>query len=285
MGRRYHCLPAAHDRFPELHAQPRGGCEGAGGRDRLCRAVDAARGARRPLRLRPRAAPLVPGSNRQRSGRGAARRRAARAHDSGRGRHATQHRARPRGAAAPCDRRQVFPGVRRERLQGHPRAHHQAVRRPCAHERACGRSRHQLLRRSASLVCRQRGQGDGERQAGLSRGQPDAGAATRGWHFAGDVDRSSQRRAATRRARGQPAHAHHRRGRGARPDGRARLRARTILPAAELRDILARRRRHPPHQGGARADRRRGRSRARLAVDDRARNGRLVRPVRAACVG
>src|SRR5439155_1340673 len=75
-----------------------------------------------------------------------------RAHVPGPRWHATKHRARPRGAPAPCDRRQVFPGVRRERLQGHPRAHHQAVRRPCAHERACGRSRHQLLRRSASLV-------------------------------------------------------------------------------------------------------------------------------------
>src|SRR5215467_3838974 len=176
----------------------------------------------------------------------------------------TQPRARPRGAAARADRRQAFPGVRRGRPQGHPRAHHQAVRRPCVDERARGRPRHQLLRRSASLVCRQRRQSDGERQARLSRGQPDAGAATRAHRLAGDVDRSSQRRAAARRARGQPAHAHHRRSRGARADGCARLRAWAILPAAELRDAVARRRRHPPDEGGARTDRRRGRSRARL---------------------
>ena len=58
------------------------------------------------------------------------------------------------------------------------------------------------------------------------------------------------------RARGQPAHAHHRRGRGARADGGARLRARAILPAAELRDALAQRRRHPAGEGRARAHRR-----------------------------
>ncbi len=42
--------------------------------------------------------------------------------------------------------------------------------------RCARRPRDQLLRRSASVVCRQCRQGDGERQAGLSGGQPDAGA-------------------------------------------------------------------------------------------------------------
>ena len=35
MGRRHHRLSATHDRFPELHAQPRRGGEGAGGGDRF----------------------------------------------------------------------------------------------------------------------------------------------------------------------------------------------------------------------------------------------------------
>ena len=137
---------------------------------------DAGRGPARWFRLRARAAALLPGRGRHRSGRAAARGRAARAHDPGRGRHPAQHRARARGAAARRHRRQVFPGLRRERAEGQPRAHHQAVRRACADERAAGRPLHQLLRRSASVLCRQRGEGDGERQAGLSRRQPDAGA-------------------------------------------------------------------------------------------------------------
>ena len=98
--------------------------------------------------------------------------------DPGCGRHPAQHRARARGAAARRHRRQVFPGLRRERPEGHARAHHQAVGRACADERAAGRPFHQLLRRSASVLCRQRGEGDGERQAGLSGRQPDARAAT-----------------------------------------------------------------------------------------------------------
>ena len=182
-------------------------------------------------------------------------------------------------------RRQVFPGLRRERPEGHARAHHQAVGRACADERAAGRPRHQLLRRSASVLCRQRREGDGERQAGLSRRQPDAGAAAAIRGRAGGADGAPRRRAAADRARGQPAHAHHRRGRGARADGGARLRARAVLPAAELRDALAQRRRHPAGEGRARAHRRRGRPRAGIAVDHRAGNGRLVRPVRAAGAG
>ena len=179
MGRRHHRLSAAHDQFSELHPQPRRGGEGAGGGHRFLRAPDAGRGPARSFRLRARAAALLPGRGRHRSGRAAARGRAARAHDPGRGRHPAQHRARARRAAARRHRRQVFPGLRRERAEGEPRAHHQAVRRACADERAAGRPLHQLLRRSASVLCRQRGEGDGERQAGLSRRQPDAGARSR----------------------------------------------------------------------------------------------------------
>ena len=118
MGRRHHRLSAAHDRFSELHAQPRRGGEGAGGGHRFLRAPDAGRGPARSLRLRARAAALLPGRGRHRSGRAAARGRAAGAHDPGRGRHPAQHRARARGAAARRHRRQVFPGLRRERAEG-----------------------------------------------------------------------------------------------------------------------------------------------------------------------
>ena len=74
------------------------------------------------FRLRAGAAALLPGRGRHRSGRAAARGRAARAHDPGCGRHPAQHRARARGAAARRHRRQVFPGLRRERARVHPRA-------------------------------------------------------------------------------------------------------------------------------------------------------------------
>ena len=43
-----------------------------------------------------------------------------------------------------------------------------------------GRPRHQLLRRSASVVRRQRGEGDGQREAGASGGVAAAGAAGAG---------------------------------------------------------------------------------------------------------
>ena len=56
--------------------------------------------AARSFRLRARAAAVLPGRGRHRSGRAAARGRAARAHDPGRRRHPAQHRARARGAAA-----------------------------------------------------------------------------------------------------------------------------------------------------------------------------------------
>ena len=100
MGRRHHRLSAAHDRFAELHAQPRGGGEGAGGGHRVLRTADAGRGPARSLRLRAGAAALLAGRGRHQSGRGAARGGAAGAHHPGRGRHPAQHRARARGAAA-----------------------------------------------------------------------------------------------------------------------------------------------------------------------------------------
>ena len=118
MGRRHHRLPAAHDRFPELHAQPRRGGEGAGGGDRFLRTADAGRGPARSLRLRAGAAALLAGRGREQSRRGAARSGAAGAHDPGGGRHPAQYGAWARGAAAREHRRQVLPGLRRERPEG-----------------------------------------------------------------------------------------------------------------------------------------------------------------------
>ena len=194
------------------------------------------RGAARPLRLGARVAAFIQRRGRQQPGRAADRHRHAGALDPGRRRHAAQHRARARGAAARDDRRQVFPGLRRGRPQGHARARHQAGGRACADERAAGRPRHQLLRRPASVLRGQRREGDGERQAGLSGGQPDAGQAGAIRRVAGYVDAAARRRAARERARGQPPHPDHRRGGGAGADGGARLPARAILSAAELRD-------------------------------------------------
>ena len=65
------------------------------------------------------------------------------------------------------------------------------------------------------------------------------------------------------RACGRAADADDRRGRGARADRGARLQARAVLSAAEFRNASARSRRHAARHGGARADRRLGRSRAR----------------------
>ena len=88
------------------------------------------------------------------------------------------------------------------------------------------------------------------------------------------------------RPRGHPADADHRRGRRARADRRARLQARPVLPAAELRDARA-----AQVDGttlameglaltGAGIDREQG-----LLSTDRARDGRLVRSLRAAEAG
>ena len=71
---------------------------------------------------------------------------------------------------------------------------------------------------------------------------------------------------------------------------RAPMAARAFEPGQFYRlqnyeTLSRRRRRHAAGQGRARAHRRVGRSRAGIAVHDRARDGRLVRPVRAARAG
>ena len=66
------------------------------------------------------------------------------------------------------------------------------------------------------------------------------------------------------------------------PAGRAPVPAGPVLPAAELRNARRRRRRDAHADGGARAHRRVGRSRAGAGLDHRPRDGRLVGPVRRA---
>ena len=105
---------------------------------------------------------------------------AARAHDTDRGGHAAQHRGRARRPASLPSRRPVLPGARRRRASRRAR---KGSRQTGQGVRADGtggrRSRHQFLRRPAPVVFRQRRQGDGERDAGLSDRHAACSAACR----------------------------------------------------------------------------------------------------------
>ena len=93
-------------------------------------------------------------------------------------RHPAQHRARARGRREPRARRQVLPRLRRERRAGEARAPHlQAGARRGAAASVSRRALHELLRRPAPLLLRQRGESDGQREAGISGGQQGPGAA------------------------------------------------------------------------------------------------------------
>ena len=148
-----------------------------------------------------------------------------------------------------------------------------------------GRARGQLLGRSAPELCRQCRQGDGRHQAGLSGDQPHARDARPRPARACRAEGAARPRIARPRASGRAADPDNHRGRRRGADGGARLPAGTVLSAAELRDAGAAHRRHDAGDGGAGADRRLGRSRARPVIDDRARNGRLVRSLRPAEAG
>ncbi len=93
-----------------------------------------------------------------------------------------------------------------------------------------------------------------------------------------------QRAAAGDRAPGA-ADADDRRGRGERAGRGAQVRARSVLPPAELRIAVAAGRRAAPADGGAGAHRRVGRQGQGPAVDDRARDGRQLAPVRRPAAG
>ena len=153
------------------------------------------------------------------------------AHHPGGGRHAAQHRAGARGRDARLHRRQVFPRARRGGQPGDAGAGLQARRRARADVPPRRRPLHVVLRRPASVLRRQRREGDGRRQAGLS------GADAHAWRR---CRRRSARRARSSaeandamarqgRAR-RSADAHHRRGRGR---GAAPRRA-TSSPASSI---------------------------------------------------
>ena len=125
----------------------------------------------------------------------------------------------------------------------------------------------------------------GERQAGLSGGQPRCWRGSRRPASRPTTlfDARSNDELRADRARGRPAHAEHRRSRGARADGGARASSPGQFYRLQNFETLApQRRRHAARDGRPRAHRRLGRSRAGPALDHRARDGRLVRPVRAA---
>ena len=82
--------------------------------------------------------------------------------------HAAQHRARARRRRALPARRQVFPVAERGGPAGTPgQRPRQAGAAGGAHRHSRRRPRDQLLRRPASIVPRQRREGDGQCQAGL----------------------------------------------------------------------------------------------------------------------
>ncbi len=173
-----------------------------------------------------------------------------------------------------CDEKRHAGEAREKRQAGLPAgAAVEARRRPVR----------QFLRRSAPLVLRQRGQSDGRRQAGLPRGQPRSGESVSGvFRRRCRFRRGTQQRNASNRARGDPTHAYDRGSRGACAAGGEEIPARTILPAAELRNFGAACGWHPPGNGRSGAHRRLGGSRQGVGVHHRAGNGRVVRPVRAA---
>ena len=257
VGRRHHRLSAAHDRFAELHAQPRRGGEGAGGGHRFLRAADAGRGPARSLRLararcgsppRPRPTPI----RARRRSRSCCRR--------------ARSWSRPAPSPTPCS------GARSRSTSRIDGKYFQAFDengQKVSPERTTKPSAAHVLMsvrpdgRSISFFGDLHPSFAGnvvKAMASAKQGYPvvsrmlRAPAAIRG--RARGADDAPRRRTAADRARDQPAHAHHRRGRGARADGGARLRARAVLPAAELRDALAQRRRHPAGEGRARAHRR-----------------------------
>ena len=160
-----HRLPPAPDRQPLVHAQPRGSREGARGRHPLRRGPHAARASRSTSYGHARALRVSRAARATTTAVAETASRAARAHDPGRRRHAAQHRARARGRRAlrarrhatsrPCDENGDPVQARARRAK--PRAVRVLL------SRAARRPLHQLLRRPASVVLRQRREGDGQR--------------------------------------------------------------------------------------------------------------------------
>ena len=259
--------------------------KGARGRHPVRRRSDAARRRGRRVRSRGGADVRVHSAATRATGRDRRTSSCPRAR-SGRGGHPAQHRARARrqprtfqldgkyfqrrrrGRRDPCSRRT------------RSRSRHDAA---VLLHRVRAMAVHQLLRRPASVVLRQRGEGDGQREAGLSDRQsrcsqkrrPRATRAPTIAFFVGSSTMPCARRV-HEVVRLTPTIVE--------VVVRAPLAARAFQPGpvlslAELRDALARRRRHAPRDGRSRADRRLGGPGARACFDDRARDGRLVRSV------
>ncbi len=172
VGRRDDRLPPADDRLAELHAEPRGdqprrSRKGFASPRCWCprRSWSTSSARRRPwcasaTRGTPRKGPPIP------SGEVVT---LPRADDPGRRRHPAEHRARPRGPGATfrstaSTSRPWTRTATRPVPSGSPSRPRSSV---LMSMRPDGRV-DQLLRRPAPLLRRQRGEGDGQRQAGLS---------------------------------------------------------------------------------------------------------------------
>ena len=149
-----------------------------------------------------------------------------------------------------------------------------------------GRPRHQLLRRSASVLRRQRGEGHGQRQAGLSGGVaaagPQAAYGARAGRICSTKLNDELRAVVHDVVRLTPNIVE--------VIVKAPMAARAFQPGQFYRlqnyETLAPRvERNRAGDGRTRAHRRVGRSRERAALDHRARDGRVVRSVRAAETG
>src|SRR5207247_6771158 len=94
---------------------------------------------------------------------------------------------------------------------------------------------HELLRRPASVLLRQRGESDGQRQAGLpGRESPPLAALAECRRGRRQLSRPPESRFARRGPRSAAPNADYRRGGIARADRGAALPARPVLPHAEL---------------------------------------------------
>ena len=171
LGRRHHRLPPPPGRQPLVHAEPRGGREGAGGRHLVRRGHDAGRRRRGPLRRGARHPP----EERRHRHRALVCRRA-------------RCSWRPARSRTPCWRASTRRASRwtasispPSTRTGNPVKPEHGAAKPATPQvllsRAAGRPLHELFRRRASLVFRQRREGDGVGEAGLSRGLARAGAA------------------------------------------------------------------------------------------------------------
>ncbi len=209
LGRGHDRLSPPADRRAELHPQPRGGGEGDGGGHPLRRGADPGRGRGRSLR--PGRGVAADAASRARG------RRDRPASDQGPGETVVLP-ARTILVAAGTQPNTVLGREDPDNValdgryfqaldeDGNP-ATPERVAKPAAvqvltHLRA-RRPRGQLLRRSASELFGQRRQGDGRRHAGLSGGQPHAGAPRRRGAVARRAAGAARRRIARAGARGR----------------------------------------------------------------------------------